>query len=405
MSRRRATAFVLAVALVALAAGCGGSSSSSTQESQVGPPKRPLCTITIGAGDDLSATLAQAQPNAVVCLRDGSYPETTVPADSTDKRSGTTTLQPAPGAKPVFAGELRFEGARRLRLEGLSFRSGLSFYPEAEDVEIVDDDLTGIGGIFFNGDAEEGGRCRRILIAGNRIHEINYTGPQDGYQGYGIKSVGDQSGFTVRDNTIQSVAADYIQTDVADDWTVEGNTFLGPTLVGTHPQEHQDLWQDYAGGRGMVFRDNIARHTGTAESLLFQLTYPGDSFEDVRVENNLFDHDSSGFSIQIYQVDDLVFRDNTVVGSRFGSVFRRDDRFPPGSGYEVERNVFAETSVDNDLGVENGVENWGTFDYNATSDASALGANSIRDWHPHWGNEVDYPPLGLPISAGFRPPS
>ena len=359
----------------------------------------------IGPADDLATALAQAQPNAVLCLGDGEYPETKVPVEATDKRSGTTTIQPAPGAKPVFAGELRFEGAHHLRLDGLYFRAGLSFDPEAEDVQILDNDLTGIGGIFFNGDPDQGGSCRHILIQGNRIHEINYTGPQDGYQGYGIKSVGIQSDFTVRDNTIQSVAADYLQTDVAKDWTVEGNTFLGPTLVGTHPQEHQDLWQDYAGGRDMVFRDNIARDTGTAESLLFQLTYPGDSFEDVKVENNLFDHDSAGFSIQIYQIHGLVFEGNTVVGSRFGAVFRRDDRFAPGSDYQVEHNVFAETSVDNDLGVENGVENWGTFDYDVTSDNSALGPHSVRNWHPRWGNEVDYPPLGLPISAGFRPPS
>ncbi|HTR73915.1 MAG TPA: right-handed parallel beta-helix repeat-containing protein [Solirubrobacterales bacterium] len=399
----RAHPLLLAAALGALVAGCGGTSAPSA--TQVSAPQRALCTITIGPGEDLATRLARAQPNAVLCLRSGDYPETTVPAKATDKGAGMTTIQPAPGAEPTFAGELRFEGAHRLRLLGLSFDAGLSFDPEAADVEILENDLTGSGGLFFDGDRSQGGSSRRVLIEGNRIHGIDYTGPQDGYQGYGIKSVGDQSGFTVRGNTIKSVAADYIQTDTADDWTVEANTFLGPTLVGTHPQEHQDLWQDYAGGRDMVFRDNVARRTGTAESLLFQLTYPGDSFEAVRVENNLFDHDSAGFSVQIYQVHGLVFRDNTVVGSRFGSVFRRDPRFPPGSGYEVEGNVFAETAVGDDLGVEDGVEGWGSFDRDVTSDGSALGAGSVRDWQPRWADEIDYLPLGLPIPAGFRPPS
>lgn len=404
MSRRRATALLaLAAALAASPAGCGGGSSSSHPDTGVGPPKRPLCTITIGPGDDLAATLARAQPGAVLCLRDGEYPQTTVPAAATARRSGMTTIQPAPGARPAFAGELRFEGARRLRIDGLAFRAGLGFYPEAERVEVSGDDFTGPGGIYFNGDRAQGGSCRDVLIAGNRIHDIDYTGPQDGYQGYGIKSVGDQSGFTVRDNTIQSVAADYIQTDVADDWTVEGNTFLGPTLVGTHPEEHQDVWQVYAGGHDIVFRDNVARDTGTAESLLLQLTYPGDSFERVTVENNLFDHDSAGFSVQIYQVHGLVFRDNTVVGSHFGSVFRDDPRFPPGSGYAVERNVFADTAVGDDLGVEDEVAGWGTFDRDVTTDGSALGRSSVRGWDARWGNEVDYPPLGLPFAAGFRP--
>jgi hypothetical protein len=405
VTARRAIAAVLAAAALAVAfAGCGGGSSSSEATEAKAPP-RPLCTISVGPADDLVKTLARAQANAVLCLEDGRYPKTLIPAAATARRKGATTIQPAPGAKPTFAGELSFEGARHLKLDGIYFHAGLSFAPEAEDVEIVNCDLTGVGGIFFDGDPEQGGSSEQIAIEDNRIHDVDYTGPQNGYQGYGIKSVGDQSGFTVRGNTIQSVAADYIQTDVANDWTVEGNTFLGPTLVGTHPQEHQDLWQDYAGGRNLVFRDNVARETGTAESLLFQLTYPGDRFAKVTVENNLFDHDSSGFSIQIYQIEGLVFEDNTVVGSSFGSVFRSDDRFPPGSDYDVEHNVFAETSAGNDLGVENGVQAWGTFDYNVTSDDTATGANSVPNWQPEWGNEVDYPPLGLPISAGFKPSS
>jgi hypothetical protein len=411
VTRRRAIAAALvasAALLAALLAGCGGGSSSSTT-AKAGPhePKRPLCTVTIGPEDNFSEALASAQVDAVVCLESGSYPETTVPSGATAKAGGTTIIQPAPGAKPFFGGELRFEGARNIRLDGISFRSGLNFSPEAENVEVLNNNLTGIGGIYFAGDPEQHLSCRHVLIEGNTIHDINYTGPQNGYQGYGIKAVGTPVDFTVRDNTIKSVAADYLQTDVAEKWKVEDNTFLGPSLVGTHPQEHQDLWQDYAGGKGMIFRDNIARHTGTAESLLFQLTYPDDKFSEVNVENNLFDHDSEGFSIQIYQVDGLTFTDNTLVGSNFGSVFRRDSRYPPGSGYKVEHNIFAETNnpEQEDLGIENGVEDWGTFDWNVSTDESATGPHSVRNWKARWGNEVDYPPLGLPIPAGFKPPS
>ncbi len=404
MTRPRAIAALLLLVSAALLAGCGGGSSSDPA-TEASAPSNPLCTVTIGPGEDLSTALARSQPNAVVCLKNGDYPETSVPAEATAKRTGTTVIQPVPGAEPAFTGELRFEGARHLKVTGLHFRSGLSFYPEAEDVQVVGNDLTGIGGIFFNGDSEEGGSCREVLIADNRIHDINYTGPQDGYQGYGIKSVGTQSGFVVRGNTIKSVAADYIQTDVADDWTVEGNTFLGPTLVGTHPQEHQDLWQDYAGGHDMTFRDNVARNTGTAESLLFQLTYPDDRFDRVTVENNLFDHDSVGFSIQIYQVHGLTFTDNTVVGSRFGAVFRQDPRYPPGSDYRVERNVFAEAQEGEEFAFEDEIQDWGTFDYDVTSDGSAIGPHSVRNWQPRWEDETNYKPLGLPISAGFRAPS
>ncbi len=58
-----------------------------------------------------------------------------------------------------------------------------------------------------------------------------------------------------------------------------------------------------------------------------------------------------------------------------------------------------------ELGYEEGVQNWGTFDYDVTSDGSALGPHSVRNWRPRWEDETDYKPLGLPISAGFRPPS
>jgi hypothetical protein len=397
---------ILAAAALAGCGGGGGDSSSSSGSTAVAekPPQRPACTTTIGPGAELAVALAKAHAGTVLCLREGDYAGAEIPAADTDFND-FVTVQPAPGATPAFGGEMVFEGARHLRLEGLGFRAGLAFTPETEAVQLLENDVSGIGGIYFFGDADQGGSSTQVLIADNRIHDIDYSGPQDGYQGYGIKSVGVQHGFVVRGNTIESVAADYIQTDVADDWTVEGNTFLGPTLVGTHPQEHQDLWQVYAGGRQMTFRDNVARDTGTGESLLFQLTYPGDRFEDVSVENNLFDHDTAGFSTQIYQVDGLSFRDNTVVGSRFGCVFRRDDRYPPGSGYRVEGNVVAETAAGSDFGVENGVENWGTFDANVSSDDSATGPHSVRNWQPRWGNTVDYPPLGLPISAGFKPAS
>lgn len=407
-ARRALLLAALPVLLLAAAlAGCGGGdSTSATTATTVAEDKPQLapCTTKIGPGADLAVALAKAHPGTVLCLREGKYAGAEIPAGDTDY-AGFVTVQPAPGAHPAFSGEMVFEGARHLRLQGLAFRAGLAFTPEAEAVELIGNDVTGVGGIYFFGDADQGGSSRGILIADNTIHDIDYTGPQDGFQGYGIKSVGVQHGFVVRENTIQSVAADYIQTDVANDWTVEGNTFLGPTLVGTHPEEHQDLWQVYAGGKRMTFRDNVARHTGTAESLLFQLSYPGDSFEDVTVENNLFDHDTAGFSTQIYQVDGLSFRDNTVVGSKFGSVFRRDDRYPPGSGYLVEANIVAETSAGSDYGIENGVENWGTFGGNVSSDDSAPGPVSVRNWKPEWGNTVDYPPLGLPIPAGFKPPT
>ncbi len=390
----------IATVVAASLSSCGDDATQPTSKRD--PYPLPACTRNIGVGASLSRAFSTAAPRAVLCLRGGNYPGARIPAAATDYTS-RVTIRPADGETAVFRGELAFDGARHLRIQGLVFESGLAFRPAAAHVEVIDNELTGPGGIFFFGDSREGGSTRAILIAGNHIHDIDYSGPQAVYRGYGVKSIGTQDGFTVRDNTIESVAADYLQTDEAKNWTVEGNTFLGPTLVDGHPQEHQDLWQVYAGGSGIEFTGNVARGTGTSQSLLFQLTHPGNRFTDVTVADNLFDHDSRGYSCQIYQSDGLVFRRNTVVGSRWGCLFRRDPRFPGGSGYEVDLNVFAETRDGPDLSLEQGVAGWGSFDRNVSSDGSATGANSLRDWKPAWSNEVDFQPLGLPFAAGYRP--
>ena len=61
------------------------------------------------------------------------------------------------------------------------------------------------------------------------------------------------------------------------------------------------------------------------------------------IENNLFDHDSRGYTCQIYQSTGLVFRHNTIVGSRWGCLFRDLSSATPGSGYQVDHNVFVGT--------------------------------------------------------------
>jgi nitrous oxidase accessory protein NosD len=390
----------LAFLAMALAvAGC--SSGGMTVEGSTPNRGATACTSTLSPRTHLVQALAGAAPGDVLCLRGGSYRGHRIPAAATQK-SADVTIKSAPGESALFTGELAFDGARHLRVEGLAFRSGLAFTPAASHVEVIGNDLTGPGGIFFFGDPGQRGSVESVLIEGNHIHDIAYTGPQAVYRGYGIKSIGTQRDFTVKNNTIESVAADYIQTDQANDWTVEGNTFLGPSLVAGHPEEHQDLWQVYAGGKNIVFSHNVARDTGTSQSLLFQLTYPGDRFSHVTVVDNLFDHDSRGYSCQIYQANGLLFRENTVVGSRWGCLFRDDDRYPPGSGYRVQRNVFAARDG-YDMGVEGGAGNWGAYEHNVTADDTAIGADAIRNWVPDWADTTDYQPLGLPIEAGYTP--
>jgi parallel beta helix pectate lyase-like protein len=380
-----------------------GQDRPSTQAAQrAASPQLRACTRTLATGANLAGALSRAAPGAVLCLGGGRYRGARIPAGATDYASWVT-IQPAPGQVPVFAGELAFDDARHLRLAGLTFEAGLRFSPAASHVQVIGNDISGVGGIFLFGDRREGGSVSSILIGENFIHDIDYSGSQGVYKGYGIKSIGAQERITVRGNTIKSVAADYLQTDEANRWTVDRNTFLGPSLVQGHPQEHQDLWQVYAGGRNVRFTNNIVRGTGTSQSLLFQLSYASSRFARVLVANNLFDRDSAGYSCQIYQSAGLRFRNNTIVGSRFGCLFRRDRRFPDGSGYQVDHNVFAETVEGDDIGVERGVPAWGAFDHNISSDRSATGLSSVRRWSPEWVSTADYRPVGLPFAAGYRP--
>jgi hypothetical protein len=249
------------------------------------------------------------------------------------------------------------------------------------------------------GDYRIGKRVENVLIEGNEIHDIDYAGTQETGYGYGIEGVGDVRNMTIRGNTIKSTASDYIQSATPVHWVVDRNLFLGPSLLGDH-EDHQDLWQIFGGGRDIAFTNNIARYTGTQESLLFQ----EGSFRKVVVRNNLFDHDSRGYTCQIYQSSGLVFTHNTIVGSRWGCLFRDEKSSPPGSGYRVEDNVFADTTDGGDVSTEGRADDWGTYDYNVSSDSSAAGPHSLRRWSPRWAGTVTYAPLGLPFAAGYAAP-
>ena len=115
--------------------------------------------------------------------------------------------------------------------------------------------------------------------------------------------------------------------------------------------------QIFGGGQNITFTNNVARNTETQESLLFQ----EGMFTNVVIENNLFDHDSRGYTCQLYQSDGLVFRFNTIVGSRWGCLFRDEASEPPGSGYRVERNIVVKTREGSGIATEGRAGSWGTY--------------------------------------------
>ncbi|HEX4752867.1 MAG TPA: hypothetical protein VH268_08205 [Solirubrobacterales bacterium] len=355
-------------------------------------PSSVKCDRTLSSGSDIAQAIRAAPAESTICLRGGSY--ATIVADGFEK-SKPVTVSAVKGAKARVDG-IELEDVSGVRFVGLHLTEGVSVSPSGANLAFVDNHITGHRGIYLFGDYRSGHRISHVLIEGNVIKHIDYTGHQETGYGYGIEGVGDVRHVVVAHNTIQSTGSDYMQSASPVDWMVDHNTFLGPSLLGSH-EDHQDLWQIFGGGTDVTFADNVARDTETEESLLFQ----EGKFTHVVVRNNLFVHDSRGYTCQIYQSSGLVFRRNTIVGSRWGCLFRDLSSAPPGGGYNVSRNIFVLTRDGPGISTEGRAGSWGTYAENVSDDGSARGNGSIPHWHPRWYNLHDYRPRGLPFAAGY----
>ena len=364
------------------------------------------CTRTVGPGGRPAHTVAHAPGGAVVCLRAGSYP--TLRLTGSDHRR-TVTVRPAAG---VARDRVRLTGVRLqrvsgLRVEGLRLTGRVSVVQFGSRIQLVGNDIAGIRG---GGQATAGvylygwvrtprGAVTDILIQGNDIHGMDWPagragGPADGY---GIVMAGNHARITVRGNTIRDVAVDSIQSSGGDDLVVDGNLFEGPGHSGAHPGVHADLWQIFGDAHHVRFTDNVVRGTATDESLLFQ----SGRLRDVVVQNNLFDHDSTGYSAQLYPTHGLVLRGNTFIGSRWGVVLRSaaPGTYAGGRDYVVERNtVLAAEGAG--ISLAPSVLRWGVFDWNASTGISAAtGPNGLSAWA-----SLDGDPASLPFQAGYVTP-
>jgi hypothetical protein len=352
------------------------------------------CTQTLSSGGNLSNAISSASSGAVICLNSGSYGANVTKAN----KSSMVTVKAAAGASPTL-GYSMLNQATNLRFEGLHFTGGIEALGPSSQLQFIDNEFSGPFGIHTNGQAaSNGSKVTDVLVDGNNMHELDYSGNQGTANGYGVTASNGVARFTITDNTIKSPASDYIQFASPDTVVIDHNTFLGPSLLGSH-QDHQDLVQIFGGGKNIAFTNNVARHTETQESLLFQ----EGAFSNVTIENNLFDHDSRGYTCQLYQSTGMIFRNNTVVGSHWGCLFRDLASSGAGSGYQVDHNVFTDTEAGADISTEGRAGGWGTYDYNVSSDNSAGGSHSVRNWSPSWLDTTNYVPSGLAFAAGYRP--
>jgi hypothetical protein len=352
------------------------------------------CTQTLSSGASLSSAVSSAAGGAVICLGSGSYSVNVTNAN----KSSMVTVKPATGAAPTLSYSM-LNQATNLRFQELKFTGGIEALGPASKLQFVDNEFIGPFGFHANGQAQSNGsQVTDVLFDGNNMHNLDYSGTQGTANGYGITASNGAARFTITNNTIKSPASDYIQFASPETVVIDHNTFLGPSLLGSH-QDHQDLVQIFGGGDNVTFTNNVARNTETQESLLFQ----EGAFTNVVIENNLFDHDSRGYTCQLYQSKGMIFRNNTVVGSHWGCLFRDLASSAAGSGYQIDHNIFTNTAEGSDISTEGRAGSWGTYDYNVSEDGSASGPHSVRNWSPSWADPSNYTPLGLPFAAGYRP--
>ncbi len=352
------------------------------------------CSQTLSAGASLSNAVSSAAGGAVICLNSGSYSVNVTKAN----KSSMVTIKPAAGAAPSL-GYSMLNQATNLRFQELKFTGGIEALGPASKLQFVDNEFAGPFGFHGNGQAQSNGtEVTDVLFDGNYLHDLDYTGSQGTANGYGLTASNGVSRFTITNNTIKSTASDYLQFASPNTVMIDHNTFLGPSLLGSHA-DHQDLVQIFGGGRNVTFTNNVARNTETQESLLFQ----EGAFSNVVIENNLFDHDSRGYTCQLYQSSGMIFRNNTVVGSHWGCLFRDLASSAAGSGYQVDHNIFTNTAEGSDISTEGRAGSWGAYDYNVSKDGSASGSHSVRNWSPSWSDTTSYTPVGLPFAAGYRP--
>ena len=165
-----------------------GVPSSPTPPS--GQPSKP-CTQTLAAGANVSNAIASAPAGSVVCL------PATATSFSLSQVSKASTVTVRGGG-----GSVGYSAVRRssnLRFEGIRFTGGLELLGATRGIEIVGNEFTGSFGIHAGGEAHtiSGSMVSNVLIEGNDIHDLDYSGSQGTANGYGITASDGVSNFVI----------------------------------------------------------------------------------------------------------------------------------------------------------------------------------------------------------------
>ncbi len=396
------------------------------------------CTTTLAPAMGASAianAIVSAKDGAMLCLAGGDYPSIHVVGAA---HNAYVTVRPVSGATATVEGMevanssfLRFEGLRMT--EGFNMRDSEA-YAGSHDYQFVENTFEEpLYGIVLNGGS---GPIRKVLIEGNYMHRVHLASPEvdgkcdAGYaQGQDV-TVDSAEGVTVAYNVFNEAGWHYIQGGGAgpEGVDVEHNLFEGHDLMAC---SHLNLWQIFGGGENDTFKDNVAVGQGRGEKngMTEEAATDGIIFENgsgsvecavkmknTVIENNLFVDAASSYELQIYTTEGATIKNNTVVGSEWGTALLTE-HCGAGSNYSMTHNIDVEdvgTGGDFHFG-----ECKGTclFDYNTSQDTTAdmLGSTHYTtSWTPTWLTTTwqsateptapagFYVPTGLSSEAGYQ---
>jgi Right handed beta helix region/Protein of unknown function (DUF1565) len=249
--------------------------SRTGSDAAPGTSARPLRTI--------SRALDLARPGERILVRSGIYPEW-AEGGPRGTAANPITLQPAPGERPVISHGFKLDGARYVRVSGMTFDGtgnpdgfGTSVW-DSQHVELSDNEITGYQsaqGVLIKEQSEDirvignhihdlgvrpryehGVYCesgREVVISGNVIHDIR--------TGYGIHLFGDCDGTRIVRNTIARNGMSGITIGGNDERGTADHTLVARNVIAYHARkawsEYGFAVTEYQAGRGNVVRDNV----------------------------------------------------------------------------------------------------------------------------------------------------
>jgi parallel beta helix pectate lyase-like protein len=268
----------------------GGACSDDRPAEEVSPAT-PWCS--------LGHALEAAPDGSVVLLRRGAHE-----AAEVRRREGSELVTFRPFRdEEVTLGGLSIEESSHLRFEGFTIR-GRTSITFGSRIELVDNDI-----------AREGITIRpsdRVLIEGNRIHDLTFDGPQAG-AGYGVALIGGWNdparpqtvtNVTIRGNTFSWVPADGIQAGQVENLLIEDNEFHDVTAF-LEPDEHSDGIQLHGQATDVTIRRNFFHDQPNA------LIAKRSIFRGLVIENNLMVR-LSGIALNIYDAPGARIVNNTI---------------------------------------------------------------------------------------------